>query len=106
MKTITILSEKDVVYSKVTEQFTIRLDKDLILTLRFTSDDNGSEPILVWHEDKEVWVELQELIDELGISLNEYEILEELISSNIIQQYLNDDVIDVASELGIEEDSV
>lgn len=106
MKTITILSEKDVVYSKVTEQFTIRLDKDLILTLRFTSDDNGSEPILVWHEDKEVWVELQELIDELGISLNEYEILEELISSNVLQQYLNDDVIDVASELGIEEDSV
>ena len=106
MKTITILSEKDVVYSKVTEQFTIRLDKDLILTLRFTSDDNGSEPILVWHEDKEVWVELQELIDELGISLNEYEILEELVSSNVLQQYQNDDVIDVASELGIEEDSV
>ena len=40
------------------------------------------------------------------ISLNEYEILEELISSNVLQQYLNDDVIDVASELGIEEDSV
>lgn len=106
MKTITILSEKDVVYSKVTEQFTIRLDKDLILTLRFTSDDNGSEPILVWHEDEEVWVELQEIVDQLGISLNECEILEELISSNVLQQYVNDDVIDVASELGIEEDGV
>ena len=106
MKTITILSEKDVVYSKVTEQFTIRLDKDLILTLRFTSDDNGSEPILVWHEDKEVWVELQEIVDELNISSEEYDILEELISSNVLQQYENDDVIDVASELGIEEDSV
>ena len=106
MKTITILSEKDVVYSKVTEQFTIRLDKDLILTLRFTSDDNGSEPIFVWHEDKEVWVELQEIVDELNISSEEYDILEELISSNVLQQYLNDDVIDVASELGIEEDSV
>lgn len=113
MKTITILSEKDVVYSKVTEQFTIRLDKDLILTLRYTSDDNGSEPILVWHEDEEVWVELAGespnhvcMLDELGISLNEYEILEELISSNVLQQYENDDVIDIASELGIEEDSV
>ena len=101
MKTITILSEKDVVYSKVTEQFTIRLDKDLILTLRFTSDDNGSEPILVWHEEKEVWVELQELIDELNISSEEYDILEELIYSNIIQQYLNDDVIDLELELGL-----
>ena len=46
------------------------------------------------------------MLDELGISLNEYEILEELISSNVLQQYQNDDVIDVASELGIEEDSV
>ena len=106
MKTITILSEKDVVYSKVTEQFTIRLDKDLILTLRYTSDDNGSEPILVWNEDEETWVELQEMVDELNLSINEYEIIEELISSNVLQQYENDDVIDVASELGIEEDSV
>ena len=101
MKTIKILSEKDVVYSKVTEQFTIQLDNDLIMTLRFTSDDNGSEPILVWHEDKEVWVELQELIDELNISSEEYDILEELIYSNIIQQYLNDDVIDLELELGL-----
>ena len=46
------------------------------------------------------------MLDELGISLNEYEIIEELISSNVLQQYENDDVIDVASELGIEEDSV
>ena len=102
MKTIKILSEKDVVYSKATEQFTIQLDNDLIMTLRFTSDDNGSEPILVWHEEKEVWVELQELIDELNISSEEYDILEELISSNVLQQYENDDVIDVKSELGIE----
>ena len=101
MKTIKILSEKDVVYSKATEQFTIQLDNDLIMTLRFTSDDNGSEPILVWHEEKEVWVELQELIDELNISSEEYDILEELIYSNIIQQYLNDDVIDLELELGL-----
>ena len=68
----------------------------------FTSDDNGSEPILVWHEDDETWVELQEIIDELNLSINDYEIIEELISSNLIQQYENDDVIDVKSELGIE----
>tara|TARA_A100001011_G_C13700620_1_gene591425 strand:+ start:123 stop:431 length:309 start_codon:yes stop_codon:yes gene_type:complete len=102
MKTIKILSEKEVIYSKVTEQFTIQLDNDLIMTLRFTSDDNGSEPILVWHEDEETWIELQEIIDELNLSSDDHEIIEELISSNLIQQYENDDVIDVKSELGIE----
>ena len=78
MKTIVILKEKEVVYQKVSEQFTIKINKKSdepdgwkafspILTLRFTSDDNGSEPI-----------------------------------SNVLQQYENDDVIDVKSELGIE----
>ena len=111
MNTIEILKEKEVVYQKVSEQFTIKINKESadgskafspILTLRFTSDDNGSEPILVWHEDDETWIELQEIIDELNLSINDYEIIEELISSNLIQQYENDDVIDVKSELGIE----
>ena len=115
MKTIEILKEKEVVYQKVSEQFTIKINRESddgskafspILTLRFTSDDNGSEPILVWNEDEETWVELYSMIDELNLSINDYEIIEELISSNVLQQYENDDVIDVASELGIEEDSV
>ena len=42
------------------------------------------------------------MIDELNLSINDYEIIEELICSNVLQQYENDDVIDVKSELGIE----
>ena len=113
MKTIVILKEKEVVYQKVSEQFTIKINKKSdepdgwkafspILTLRFTSDDNGSEPILVWNEDEETWVELYSMIDELNLSINDYEIIEELICSNVLQQYENDDVIDVKTELGIE----
>ena len=57
---------------------------------------------MVWNEDEETWVELYSMIDELNLSINDYEIIEELICSNVLQQYENDDVIDVKSELGIE----
>jgi hypothetical protein len=57
---------------------------------------------LVWNEDEETWVELYSMIDELNLSINDYEIIEELICSNVLQQYENDDVIDVKTELGIE----